>query len=151
MYVGGWVSKPGFPQELLIPVCPGPRSSDASWPAALVSGRSIRHPFLVPRAWDLTGLVLSLVVPPSFISLGCSGSCTGQVSRPEPLVPAHPTPYGLALAEAGARPLPQVCWGALVELAANSGAFPSWLSFPSLPSHFPPSACASLQHIPQCL
>lgn len=146
MGVGAWVP-PGAP----IPICPCPWSSNASWPAALVSGRSIQHPLLVLRAWNLTGLVLSLVVPPSFISLVCSGSCTGQVSRPEPLVPAHPTPYGLALAEAGVRPLPQDCWGASVELAANSRDFPSWLSFPSLPSHFPLSACASLQHIPQCL
>lgn len=116
MYVGGWESEPGFPQELLIPICPGPWSSNASWPAALDSGRSIQHPLLVLRACSLTGLVLTLVVPPSFISLGCSGSWTGQVSRPGPLVPAHPTPYGLALAEAGARPLPQECWGASLSL-----------------------------------
>ena len=150
MYVGGWESAPGFPQEhlYLSAHVPGPPMPVGLQLWSLVS---IQHPLLVLRAWNLTGLVLSLVVPPSFISLGCSGSCTGQVSRPEPLVPAHPTPYGLALAEAGARPLPQDCWGSSVELAANSRDFPSWLSFPSLPSHFPLSACASLQHIPQCL
>lgn len=101
MYVGGWESEPGFPQELLIPICPDPWSSSASWPAALDSGRSIQHPLLVLRACNLTGLVLTLVVPPSFISLGCSGSCTGQVSRPEPLVPAHPTPLALPLLRLG--------------------------------------------------
>ena len=76
MYVGGWESEPGFPQELPIPACPALKSSTASWPAALASGRSLQHPLLVLRTWNLKGLVLCLVILPSFKSLGCSGRRT---------------------------------------------------------------------------
>lgn len=76
MYVGGWESDPGFPQELPIPACPALQSPTAGWPEALASGRSLQHRLLVLRTWNLKGLVLCLVVLPSFISLGCSGRCT---------------------------------------------------------------------------
>ena len=100
MYVGGWESAPGFPQEhlYLSAHVPGPPMPVGLQLWSLVS---IQHPLLVLRAWNFTGLVLSLVVPPSFISLGCSGSCTGQVSRPEPLVPAHSLPMALPLLRLG--------------------------------------------------